>query len=166
MKSQTVRSLCIPAALFAAVVASPALRAQAQPDNAAGVYMQSKRADHMAPLRHKVYYTGLEFDLAQLPHYKPEKKVSGTLKVWGLNYLGDCMLADYWKEGFEKYQPGVTVEYRLPVAMLATSGLCTGTCDIGANRRVTFTELLQFERIFNYDMFEVPLASGGLDSGS
>jgi phosphate transport system substrate-binding protein len=164
MKTPSLPSLCILTALFA--VASPALRAQTQPDNAAGIYMQNQRADHMAPLKHTIYYTGLEFDLAQLPHYKPRENVSGTLKVWGLNYLGDCMLADYWKAGFEKYQPGVTVEYRLPVAMLATSGLCTGTCDIGANRRATFTELLQFERIFNYDMFEVPLASGGLDSGS
>ena len=150
----------------ASLAVSSKLAAAAPPANTGGLALQGGRASYLAPLKRIQYYHGMRFDLDQLPRYVPQQQVSGHLKIWGLNYLGDSMLAQYWKEGFERYQPGVTIDYWLPVAMLATSGLCTGTCDIGANRRATFTELLQFERIFGYDMFEVPLASGGLDSGS
>src|ERR1700674_3426926 len=47
----------------------------------------------------RVFYTN-KFDLHALPEYKPEQKVSDTIRLWGLNYLTDRNLAQYWEDGF------------------------------------------------------------------
>ena len=64
-----------------------------------------------------------KFDLSGLPHYVPEEKPTGKLRVCGNNYVGDAPLGRWWKEGFEKAQPGIQVEYYLPSAAIAIPGL-------------------------------------------
>jgi phosphate transport system substrate-binding protein len=127
------------------------------------IELQAARQKFIAGRRATVYYTGQRFDLDQLPSYQPRAQVRGTLRIWGLNYLGDSMLAQYWKDGFARYQPGITIAYHLPVAMAATSALVTGACDLGVNRKMSFTEVLQFQRVFNRDVLEIPMATGSLD---
>ncbi len=148
--------------LFALASAFGSARAQPLETNDA-IRLQELRNKVIAAKKARVYYAGERFDLDQLPHYVAERQVTGTIRIWGLNYLGDCMLGEYWEQGFRKYHPGVKIEYNLPTALTSTSGLVAGTCDIGANRRMTMTELLQFERVYNYDPLEIPLATGSLD---
>jgi phosphate transport system substrate-binding protein len=126
------------------------------------IEVQKARNQHVQSRGKKVFYTR-KFDLGDLPSYKPEQTISGTIRIWGLNYLRDANLADYWAAGFRKYHPDATVEWHLPVAMASTSALVTGVADIGANRGLTFTEILQFERVFNYNPLELDMVTGSFD---
>ncbi|MDD3180011.1 MAG: hypothetical protein PHQ04_06620 [Opitutaceae bacterium] len=154
-------------AALAAAVTIGSIRIQAQAP-AAGIVidsldLQKKRNEIVAAKGKKVFYANKRFDLDKLPHYVPERQVFGLIRMWGLNYIWDSPLAKYWEEGFRKFQPGVAFEYHMPTALTSTSALVTGVADIGANRKMTFTEILQFERMFSYDPFEIPMATGSLD---
>ena len=107
----------------------------------------------------KVFYAN-KFDLHALPEYKPEQKVSGTIRLWGLNYLTDGNLAQYWEDGFRKYHPNIKIEYNTPTALVSVPGLITGMADMGASRPITFDELLTFQRVFNYLPLEIEMVTG------
>ena len=110
----------------------------------------------------RAYYTR-RFDLGGLPEYTPGPPVTGTLRLWGLNYLKDGNLADYWEAGFRRYHPGVHFEYHLAAAFIAISGLVTGQADLGPCRRITFNEIEEFERMFHYPPAAVMFTSGSFD---
>src|SRR5258708_2858977 len=57
-----------------------------------------------------------QFDLSDMPHYMPKQQVTGTLRIWGSNYLKDGPLGELWRDAFKKFQPGITIEYNLPTA--------------------------------------------------
>src|SRR5260370_22581861 len=126
------------------------------------IEVQKARNQHVQSRGKKAFYSR-KFDLSDLPSYKPEQKITGNIRIWGLNYLGDANLADYWEAGFRKYQPDAKIEWHLPVAMASTSALVTGVADIGANRGLTFTEILQFERVFIYSPLELDMVTGSFD---
>src|SRR5215510_15638087 len=56
------------------------------------------------------------FDLAGLPSYQLEHKVSGTIRSFGFS-LGGMM--PIWEEGFRKYQPDIRFEDFFPSADVA-----------------------------------------------
>src|SRR5258708_973542 len=103
------------------------------------------------------------WDLSDLPHYVAKRQLSGTLRFWGNNYLKDGKLAEYWKEGFRKAQPGVTIEYVLPTGAIAVMALACGVADVGMNNKATLTDLLTFEQMFHYPVSEVMVATGSYD---
>src|SRR5438045_4234156 len=78
----------------------------------------AERKARMSTRANAVAYTK-KFDLSGLPHYVPEEKPTGKLRVYGNNYVGDAALGRWWKEAFEKAQPGTHVEYHLPPAAIA-----------------------------------------------
>jgi phosphate transport system substrate-binding protein len=104
-----------------------------------------------------------KWDLGDLPHYEPKRKLSGTLRFWGNNYLKDGKLAAYWKEGFEKFHPDLKVEYVLPTGAIAVMALACGVADVGMNNKATLTDLLTFEQMFHYPVSEVMVATGSYD---
>ncbi|MDD3180742.1 MAG: hypothetical protein PHQ04_10390 [Opitutaceae bacterium] len=110
-------------------------------------------------LRNKAYYPPI-FDLSDLPQYVPQQKVSGAIRIWGLNYLTDSNVSKYWDEGFAKYQPDAKIEYTTPTGLVSFPGLITGLADIGAHRKVTFDEMLTFNRVFGHDPLEIIFATG------
>jgi phosphate transport system substrate-binding protein len=126
------------------------------------IEVQKARNKHVQERGKKTFYTR-KFDLHDLPSYKPEQQITGTIRIWGLNYLRDANLADYWEAGFRKYHPNVKFAWDLSSAMSSTSALVTGVGDIGANRGLTFTEILQFERKFNYSPLELDMVTGSFD---
>jgi len=126
------------------------------------IEVQKARNEHVRSRGKKAFYTR-RFDLSDLPSFEPEQKIADAIRIWGLNYLADANLADYWTEGFHKFQPEAKIEWHLPVAMASTSALVTGVADIGANRGLTFTEILQFERVFNYSPLELDMVTGSYD---
>src|SRR5258708_37293811 len=75
------------------------------------------------------------FDLNALPHYEPKQKVTGIIRMWGQNYLGDSNLASDWEDAFRKFHPGVTFEYHLLTAFVAMSRLVTGQTDLAPCRK-------------------------------
>lgn len=110
----------------------------------------------------KVFYTK-QWDLSGLPHYVPEQKVTGTIKFWGSNYITDGNLGKYWAEGFAKYQPGVKLDFELKSAAAAIPGLVAGVADVGIDHKITWKELLVYQRMFNRSPLEISVATGSFN---
>src|SRR5215468_10857364 len=103
------------------------------------------------------------WDLSDLPHYVPKQKLTGTIRIWGNNYLKDGELAKYWAEEFKKLQPGLTIEYRLPTGAIAISAVATGVADLGMNAKATLTDRLIFEQEFHHPLTEITAVTGSFD---
>ncbi|MDD3179598.1 MAG: substrate-binding domain-containing protein [Opitutaceae bacterium] len=59
--------------------------------------------------REKTFYTQ-QWDLGDLPAYKPEQKVAGTLRLPADGYLQTSTIAEAWMKGFGSYHPNVRFE--------------------------------------------------------
>jgi phosphate transport system substrate-binding protein len=103
------------------------------------------------------------WDLSALPHYVPKQQVTGTLRIWGNNYLKDGYLGAYWQEEFKKFQPGITIEYHLPTEAMAIPALVCGVADLGMNNKAILTDLLSFEQAFHYPISSVAVLTGSFD---
>lgn len=104
-----------------------------------------------------------KWDLSDLPAYKPRQQVSGTLRIWGSNYLKDGPLGEYWASEFRKFHPGVTIEYNLPTAGIAVPGVAGKVADLGVGRPATLMDHLTFEQVFKYPITEITAATGSYD---
>ena len=111
----------------------------------------------------KVYYTK-KFDLSGLPPYKPERKLSGTIRQWGSNYFADSPLAQYWEEGFRKFHPAVKFEDNLKSSEAGIPGLYTHVADVAPmGRQIMWDELLAYQREFNGAPLEITVCTGSLN---
>ncbi len=127
------------------------------------VAVQAAREKWVKNKGYKVYYTK-KFDLSDLPHFKPEQKVSGTIRMWGSNYFTDSPLADYWIEEFHKYQPDVKFALHLKTTLHAIPGLIFGMSDIGPmGRQITWDELLSYQRERNHLPIGIVAVTGSYD---
>jgi phosphate transport system substrate-binding protein len=134
--------------------------AAAQADKVAhGLALQAARAKFVVVKAKKVFYTQ-RWDLSGLPNYRPEQRVSGTIQMWGSNYIEDSNLGKYWEEGFRKYQPGAHISFHMKSATAAVPALVFGVADIGVGRKITFAEQLLYERYFDRDPLIVTAATG------
>src|SRR5436309_9938346 len=97
----------------------------------------AERKARMSGHANAVSYTR-KFDLSGLPHYVPEEKSTGKLRVYGNNYVGDAPLGRWGKEAFEKVQPGIHIEYYLPSAAIAIPGLYFGLAEVAINHEPSF----------------------------
>lgn len=109
------------------------------------------------------FYTR-EWDLSALPHYVPEQKVSGTIRMWGNDVLARGSLLKYLEDGFHQFQPDVALAFHLKSSAIAIPGLVTGVADIGIGRHIQFMELLGFQRTFNHDPLELTPLNGAYDT--
>ena len=154
-----VAKLMVGAAALAAALLGNALGQAAEQKS---IDIQRGREKRVKARGEKVHYTNL-FDLSGLAKYAPEQKVTGTIRIWGLNYLTDGKLAKYWEDGFRKHHPGVTFTWFTPTALVAIAGLYSGQADLGASRHITFDELLTFQRVFGYSPIEISMVTGSYD---
>lgn len=139
------------------VGASPAV---AQADKIAhGLALQAARSKFVVVKAKKVFYTK-RWDLSGLPSYQPQQQVSGTIRMWGSNYIQDSDLGKYWEEGFRKYQPGAHITFHMKTATAAVPALVFGVADVGVGRKITFAEQLLYERYENHDPLIVTAATG------
>jgi phosphate transport system substrate-binding protein len=127
-----------------------------------GLDMQSARAKMMGARGERVAYTK-RFDLSGLPAYKPTHKVSGTLRVWGSNYIVDGKLGAYWEEAFRKYHPEAKFDWQMKTTSAAVPSLVFGVSDLGIGRKVTFQEQQLFERYKDRTQLEIDIATGSYD---
>ena len=161
------RSLIILSALvvcatgFAAETTSTPAPA-AKPENAGvSIWTQNVtqfRKDHAVEGGYKT-----RCDLSGLPHYVPRTKLTGTLRIWGNNYIKDGPLGEYWREEFKKFQPDITIDYHLPTAAMAVPALVCGVADLGMSNKATLTDRLSFEQQFHYPVSEIAVATGSYD---
>src|SRR6266700_4225352 len=148
--------------LVLAALATPLAHAADAADEDS-VAVQAAREKWVKNKGYKVYYTK-KFDLSDLPHYKPEQKVSGTIRMWGSNYFTDSPLADYWIEEFHKYQPDVKFALHLKTTLHAIPGLIFGMSDIGPmGRQITWDELLSYQRERNHLPLGIVAVTGSYD---
>src|SRR2546427_7389199 len=122
----------------------------------------AERKARMSGRANAVAYTK-KFDLSDLPHYLPEEKPTGKLRVYGNNYVGDAPLGRWWKEAFEKAQPGIQVEYYLPSAAIAIPGLYLGLADIAINHEPSFYDSLGHLRLKGYEPVGFSAFTGSYD---
>jgi phosphate transport system substrate-binding protein len=146
------------ALLFALCGATVSLAAQERN----GLDVQKARTANVSGRAKKVYYTH-PWDLSDLPLYKPERRVSGTIREWGSNYFQDSNLNDYWEAGFRKYQPDIKFDYHMRTALEAAPALATGVADLAACRLFTFSDEELFERAFNHEPLRILIATGSYD---
>jgi phosphate transport system substrate-binding protein len=153
--------LLTPALALCALAFATTLSAQDE-RSADGLALQKARATSVLTKGRKAYYTK-KWDLSGLPAYAPTQTVTGVIRLWGSNYIVDGNLGQYWEEAFRKFHPGVTFEYHMKTTIAAVPSLVFGLGDIGVGRKITFAEMLMFERYKDYDPIELSVATGSYD---
>ena len=104
-----------------------------------------------------------KFDLSALPHYSPKQQVSGTLRIWGNNYIGDSDLGAWWNEAFTHFHPNIKFEYNLPSAAIAIPALYFGLADIGMDHEPTFYDYLSHVRVKGFAPTGISVVTGSYD---
>ena len=104
-----------------------------------------------------------KFDLSGLPHYTPTDHPTGTLRLCGNNYVGDAPLGGWWKEAFEKAQPGIKLELNLETAATAIPCLYFDRADIGINHDPGFYDSLAHLRLKGFEPVGFSVFTGSLD---
>ena len=157
------RHLVIAAVSFALCAGMISLsRAQEPKESTEGLDMQAARAKMMSARGGKVAYTK-KWDLSGLPKYQPKQKVSGTIRMWGSNYITDGFLGGYWEAAFRKYHPDVKFDFHMKTTLAAVPSLIFGVSDLGIGRKITFPEQELFERYTDRSPIEIEIATGSYD---
>ena len=98
-------------------------------------------------------------DVSDLQPYKPQQQVSGTIRVYGNNYIPGLMKR--WQEDFQKSQPGVTFTTNLPGTEAAMAGITSGIADISFIGREGYrSEIRGFKGRFGYEPLGIEISSG------
>ncbi len=154
--------LCASTILAMAASAEPVGEGAKPGESSEGLVMQEARAAMMSVRGSRIAYTK-EFDLSSLPRYEPSRKLSGTIRLWGSNYITDGFIGGYWEEKFREFHPDVEFAWNMKTSRGAVPSLVYGVSDIGIARKITFGELQLFQRYTDHDPLEVELATGSYD---
>ncbi|MBS0662742.1 MAG: substrate-binding domain-containing protein [Verrucomicrobia bacterium] len=149
--------------LVLAVAAGALLPAQPANQDTSGLGMQKARAEGLVKKGKKAYYPANQWDLGDLPAYVPRQKVTGTIRLWGSNYIVDGNVGEYWEKAFQKYHPGVKFEYHMLTTRAAVPSLVFGVSDLGMGRKITTEELQLYQRYKGRDPLEIVIATGSYD---
>lgn len=153
----------LPTKIAASALLATASLAAAQDVPVESLSLQKARAEALKTKGWKQAYPK-RFDLSGLPEYKPTKRMSGTIRQWGSNYLADSPLEGYFEEAFRKYHPGVKFENNLSSTFIAMAGLYTKQADLAPmGRRPTWDELQSYQRVFGTLPVEIVMATGSYD---
>jgi len=99
-----------------------------------------------------------EWDLASLPHYHPQTRVKGTIRMGGASMAG---LVVAWENGFTKFQPGAQFANELPSSDVAMAHMMVGSADIApCGREPCLDEILGFSERYSYNVTPVIVGSG------
>jgi len=162
MKTKPLFSLLLATCLGTALWAQDDAPAQPEPTNA-GVSIWTQNVSGFRKEHGSVGGYKKRWDLSDLPHYVPKQQVTGTLRIWGNNYLKDGPLGGYWQEAFAKFQPNLKIEYHLPTGTIAVSAVAAGIADIGMNYKATLSDRLIFEQVFHHPLTEISAVTGSFD---
>ncbi len=101
-------------------------------------------------------------DVSGLQPYQPQQQVTGTIRVYGNNYIPALMKR--WQDGFQKFQPGVTFTTNLPGTEAAMSGITSGIADISFIGREGYrSEIRGFKGRFGYEPLGIDLRHAAQD---
>ncbi|MDD3180502.1 MAG: hypothetical protein PHQ04_09145 [Opitutaceae bacterium] len=108
------------------------------------------------------YYTE-RWNLDDLPAYKPQQQVAGTIRQWGSNYFYHSPLARAWEDGFRKYQPDIRFVDDLRTTLNAIPGITLGLAEVGLSRKITSDEMLFFQRYHDTHPLEFSIVTGSMN---
>jgi len=150
-------------ALALSLLAVPSLAQVSSPEDVRkSLAAQKERAGVVAERGEKPHYTR-KFDLSGLPHYVPQKQLTGWIRLHGSNYLADGKLGEYWRDGFAKLQPGLRISFYLPTAAVAFAALYYNQADLAMGHRPGFYDLLAYQRVMGFDPLEITAVTGSYD---
>jgi phosphate transport system substrate-binding protein len=150
----------IAVAVLCALTAMTCADAQQPKSDAKKTEIDLARDRMIEAKRFKRYYDN-DFDLSGLPSYRAERKVSGTIRMWGANYFTDSPLASYWEQEFKKWHPDVNFDFHLHTSQHAIPSLIFGISDVSPlGRQITNAERLAFQREFNYQPLGIVAVTG------
>ncbi|TMB34671.1 MAG: phosphate ABC transporter substrate-binding protein [Deltaproteobacteria bacterium] len=150
-------------ALALSLLAVPSLAQVSSPEDVRkSLAAQKERAGVVAERGEKPHYTR-KFDLSGLPHYVPQKQLTGWIRLHGSNYLADGKLGEYWRDGFAKFQPGLRISFYLPTAAVAFAALYYNQADLAMGHRPGFYDLLAYQRVMGFDPLEITAVTGSYD---
>ncbi len=105
--------------------------------------------------------------VSEFPAYEPEQQVSGVIRVAGhgsakLPWMKQLLTA--WERDFQRFQPGIRLQYRMYGTSSAIPALFNGTADIAIlGEEIDPGAVRTFERVKGYPPFGVKLFTGSVD---
>jgi phosphate transport system substrate-binding protein len=151
----------VPILAFLAMLGGASLWAE-EPKNA-GVSIWTQNVTQFRKEHGAVGGYTKKWDLGELPHYVPKVHLTGTIRIWGNNYIRDGYLAEYWEAEFRKFQPDVKIEYTLPTTGIAIPALSCGVADVAMSRKAIIMDLLTFEQVYHHPVTEICAVTGSYD---
>jgi phosphate transport system substrate-binding protein len=124
---------------------------------------RTKAALRTAPALTNTRYTELPApELANLPSYKPEAHITGTLRIYGSELKN---AVEYLARGFQRYQPDMRVTWSNATSSEgAIAGLYTGISDIApSGDDAKLTDEMPFFNSMGYMPTEISVATGGYE---
>src|SRR2546421_6961506 len=116
-----IRHLVIVAASLALFAGEISLSQGQEPkESTEGLDMQAARAKMMSARGSKVAYTK-KWELSGLPKYQPKQKVSGTIRMWGSNYITDGFIGGYWGGAVQKIHSDGKIDFPMKKTLAAGS---------------------------------------------
>ena len=99
----------------------------------------------------------------KLAPYRPEAKVTGSVRVYGNNYIPKLVKA--WEDEFHRFQPGVTFANNMPGTEAAMAGLYGGVADVVFIGREGYRpEINAFRDRFGFDPLGLEVSSGSFNT--
>ena len=105
--------------------------------------------------------------VASFPHYVPQQQVSGVIRVSGHGsatnpWMRQLLIA--WEKDFQRFQPGIRLEYRMYGTSSAIPALFNGVADIAIlGEEIDPAAVRTFERVKHYPPLGVDLFTGSVE---
>jgi phosphate transport system substrate-binding protein len=105
--------------------------------------------------------------VASMPRYVPEQQVSGVIRVSGhgsakIPWMRQLLTA--WEKDFQRFQPGVTLEYRMYGTSSAIPALFNGVADIAIlGEEIDPVAVRTFERVKHHPPLGIDVFTGSVD---
>lgn len=106
------------------------------------------------------FYAPEKFSLDDLPHYVPEQKITGTVRIWGSGYIAAGKTLQSWEEGFRRFHPAADFAARLGDSLTAIPSIYTGAADLGSGPRISWNDLKAFNHTLGYDPLAIMVMTG------
>jgi phosphate transport system substrate-binding protein len=103
---------------------------------------------------------------ASAPAYAPLEQVGGVIRIWGhgnVKLPWMMNLVRSWEAGFQRYQPGIRIQYEMHGTSSAVPALYAGLGDVAILGEEILPEAVQaFEKVKHYPPTTIQLLTGSL----
>lgn len=111
---------------------------------------------------------GYEYQvLASFPHYVAQQQVTGVIRISGHGSAKIAwmrQLITLWEQSFQRFQPGVKLEYDMYGTSSAIPALFTGVADIAIlGEEIDPAAVRAFERVKHYPPLGIDVFTGSVD---